>query len=242
MNRSGSIQNSDIGLTVRWEITLEGITAQLGELPGDGTRVMAASNLRARGLLSATLTKPSDVRVAGAVINILMYDRKEILYSGSHAATGILFKLIKSGPLWDPSEEAEKAGCFPYSTVLVNVPIDGKEYRLHPFDDSPRIELAKSYKDRQLIWINGGTKYLIILVVLIKQGVKEAEPVIVFRANWFIDWRLRPAHRGWNSQGEPMGFEVAEEVADNAIDELHALKTANKVAATEIETTYSVGS
>jgi len=92
---------------------------------------------------------------------------------------------------------------------------------------------------QESLYINGLTTFLIFLVAMIKEGTEEEEPVILFRAKWIIDWRFRPAVRGWNSRGDPMGFEVEGEEVDDTIDQLHALQTANGVTGTDIQTTWT---
>jgi hypothetical protein len=241
MKRNGKIHNASIGLTLNWEIDLRGITAELGELSNNTSLLVGFTQFAARATMSAVLAHPTPVTVRGAMINVLVNDRKELYYlpPKTSAASRILIKLTKQGPLWDPSDDARQGGHFPYSTVPTNIPVDGDPHLLMEFVDLPHIEAPKVLNDQELLFINGLTTFLIFLVAMIKEGTEDEEPVILFRAKWIIDWRFRPAVRGWNSQGEPMGFEVEGEGVDDIIDQLHALQTANGVTATEIGTTWT---
>ncbi|HEY5704722.1 MAG TPA: hypothetical protein VIS96_04030 [Terrimicrobiaceae bacterium] len=239
MKRNGSLESKALGLKIDWEVTLTGITAQLGET-GQNDKLMAASNITVDGALTIMAEAPSTVSVAAGFINILLTDRKELYYRPREGDFGsrILIKLSNPGPLWDPSDDARQQECFPYSTIPTTIPNDGKSHRLRPFVDSPRFTFSNSYKSQELLWVEGSTVFLICLAIVINHG-EEQDFEIPFQYKWLIDWRFRPIAFGINSQGEPMAFEAPKEVTGEIIRSLDPQRTAIAARSISIETTWA---
>lgn len=236
MKRNGSIESEELGLKIDWEVTLDGIAAQLGAT-GKDNELMAASNINVGGALTARA--PSNFSVAAGFINILLTDHKELYYRPKKGAFGsrILIKMSNPGPLWDPSDEARRQEAFPYSTIPTKIPIDGKSHSLKPYVDSPRFTLANSYKSQELLWVEGSTMFLICLGVVINHG-NERDFEIPFQCKWLIDWRFRPLAFGINSQGQPMAFEAPREATLQIIQSLDSRRTAIEERSTWIETVW----
>jgi hypothetical protein len=240
MKKSGTAQGG--GLKLNWEVDLDPRRAQLVELQ-NGTHVRAASRLSATATVAATWEgKGPGPTVGAGFINILIRDRKQISYryidrnrrTGHHVST-----LTKTGPLWDPSDDAfrRRTEVFPFSQPPRVIALDGVPRAVTPFEDTPFVEMEKQSNGQELYWIDGMTVFMIILSVIVQKG-DEQDEVNLFHHNWTIDWRLRPQVHGWAARGEPMVFSVPAESAEGSIAALQNNETANNTNPTQIESTW----